>query len=355
MTDLRREPLEADLEAIRAQPVPWDDLREQRVLARIEAHRHAATEPARRRWPLLVALASVVALLLGAGAAVALLGETPHSPDLARGAAWSLPEAAPTLTLRDGSTARLEPGADVDVLTQEDTEIRLAQTAGAVRYDVTKNPARAFVVDADGVSVRVLGTAFTVTLLERHVAVQVHHGRVEVQRGDRVSVLGIGESIQVERGALPKPEAVIVVDDDDDDVPNPPSVRTKPKVAAVASVDALQARADEARAHGRLADAATALRQLIRHHRKDARAYSAWFQLGKVERARGKHGSAAAAFEACAKRSASGALSEDARAEAAASWKAAGNHTRAHAAAQAYLERHPQGTHAARMQRIVAW
>ncbi|MEM6296992.1 MAG: FecR family protein [Myxococcota bacterium] len=341
--------LDRDLERLRSQPIPWDDLREQRVLARIEAAKKAPA-PRRQRlpWPLL---AAVVALLLGAGLAFVTLGPTAETVEVARSASWSTPEHAPTLTLRDGSTARLEAGADVDVLTQVDTQIRIAQTAGAVRYDVTKNPARSFIVDADGVSVRVLGTAFTVSMLAQHVAVHVHHGRVEVRRGDRVSVLGLGESIQVERGAAPEPEPepVIVVEED---APQRPAGRSKPKVA---SVDALQARADEARAHGQLSDAATALRQLVRHHRKDARAYSAWFQLGKVERSRGKHAAAAAAFEACAKRSPSGALSEDARAEAAASWKAADNRARAHAAAQAYLRRHPDGTHAARMQRIVAW
>ncbi len=54
---------------------------------------------------------------------------------------------------------------------------------------MAKNKARPFIVEADGTSVRAVGTSFTVTLLpEQPVQVMVREGVVEVKRPDRVAV-----------------------------------------------------------------------------------------------------------------------------------------------------------------------
>jgi transmembrane sensor len=73
------------------------------------------------------------------------------------------------------------------------------------------------------------------------------------------------------------------------------------------------------------------------------------FTLGRVERARGKHGAAAEAFARCHRAAPHGALAEDALAEEAVSWKSAGDPARARTTAQRYLKQHPGGAHVARM------
>ncbi len=346
-----------DLRHLSERPIPWDELREHRVLGRVEA---VLADPERRlptaRRPMRIGLALAAVVLAFVAVTATAWSMWPPSETSARAevASWQMPPpsaAEPSLTLLDGSTALMHAGARVDLEAQSATEVRLVQSTGSVRYDVTPNPQRQFVVRAGGVQVRVLGTAFTVSLKSDEVTVQVHRGRVEVRRGDRRTELGLGETLQVERA--PIEDELIIIDDEGPDPSAPPTAareeRRKPPVAA----SVLLARADQARVEGRLADAAGALSQLVRTHRRDTRAYSAWFQLGKVERARGRHAAAAAAFESCARHFAKGALSEDARAEAAASWLAAGKRGRAEAAAEAYLKRHRSGSHVARMERIL--
>jgi TolA-binding protein len=236
------------------------------------------------------------------------------------------------------------------------------QRAGIVRYEVTPNPGRKFVVDADGVEVRVIGTIFTVALGDDDVRVSVERGKVEVAGKDRVAQLGAGDELKFGRPADPPadPPAMdepIVLDDDvvielEGERDNKPHTRGK-KPSSVPTAGELQERADAARVRGQLAEAAAALSELVRRYPKDPLAYSSYFQLGKVERTRGRHAAAAAAFTACHQRAPSGSLAEDARAEAAVSWQSAGQSDRAAAAAQAYLDRYASGAHRQRMHRIL--
>jgi TolA-binding protein len=91
----------------------------------------------------------------------------------------------------------------------------------------------------------------------------------------------------------------------------------------------------------------------VSRYPRDPRAYSASFQLGKVQRGRGLHAAAAQAFASCVRRAPKGALAEDARAEAAASFSAAGQDDKARKAAEAYLAQYPAGTHAERMRQLL--
>ncbi|MCA9650014.1 MAG: FecR domain-containing protein [Myxococcales bacterium] len=336
-------------------PVPWDDLRQQRVLARIEAALPIRARARRRRR-----IAAAVAGTVAAAAAVLLVlapASSPREEPLVMPAAGSSPDAVavaptpsipfvtwPELRLPDDSRAQLRHGARVDVEIESDALVRLSQHDGEVRYEVTPDRTRSFVVDAAGIEVRVVGTIFTVTVDEEasRVGVQVERGLVEVDNGARVAELGPGDSL----GLDIEDELVLV---DPDPLPSRPAARpTAP------SIETLLADADAARARGDLSRAASALGELVRRHPKDPRAYSAHFQLGKVERARGRHAAAAAAFVRCWKHSPRGALAEDARAESAVSWKAAGRADRARTAAEEYLRHHPSGTHRARMQALLA-
>lgn len=381
---------------------PWDELRERRVLGRIElalAARQSArpsstsrgTPAVRKLWVaagLALTLAAAVLLFVAsptlfnsdpatstadlvaaAGEDTAAAGNTlpvipdahdppagePNSYATAYATAYATGYAAadvPRLSLPDGSLAELYEGAVVDIELQSDDLVRLVQSKGRVRYTVTPNPSRRFVVDAVGVEVRVLGTIFVVTVEAQTVRVAVERGKVQVDGGEHVATLVAGEEIRVEQQDTPQ------------------SITTAPKLkrspagkqraskpaprVSIASAAELLRQADNARATSDLVAAATALGALVRNYPKDSRVYSGYFQLGKVERARKHHAAAASAFSACYKRAPAGALSEDARAEAAASWLAAQRPDRALKVANAYLERHPAGAHADRMRRIVA-
>jgi transmembrane sensor len=346
--------------------VPWDDLRERRVLGKVEA-KLAERRAMRRRRPWLVAAGLGGGLFVAAAAVLAVLALRPAGEEPAIAVA-ELPVPSPqvltadesALTLPDGSRAQMLGGARVDVAVQSAELVQLVQRSGVVRYEVTPNPDRRFVVDADGVEVRVIGTVFTVSLGEDDVRVAVERGRVEVAGTDRVSELGAGDELKLDR-AVPVDEPIVLDDDVVIEI-EPEGGQSKPREKPAGrappqhetpSAKELLDRADAARMRGRLGEAAEALSELVRRYPRDPLAYSSSFQLGKVQRSRGQHAAAAAAFTACHRRAPSGALAEDARAEAAVSWLAAGKKDRAAAAAQAYLDRYASGAHRARMQRIL--
>lgn len=124
-------------------------------------------------WPALTALAA--ALVLG----IFLLRPDPIPSE--PGASGALIHPGPQrLTLEDGSLVELNAGAKVDV--QYTAERRLVRlVSGEAHFVVAKNPARPFVVAADPLSVRAVGTAFAVTLGGDAVAVRVTEGLVQVE------------------------------------------------------------------------------------------------------------------------------------------------------------------------------
>lgn len=319
----------------------WNDLREQRVLQRIQTGLTAAPAPSRARW----AFAAVAAVLLAVVGWAVLRGRSAAPrPEVASAAAASSSQAEAQVALDDGSVVRLVADARVTVHEQTETVVRLTQTKGLARYEVAHRPTRAFVVAVADAEVEVHGTVFTVELLTKTVRVRVVEGQVTVRGDGRAVKLAAGESLEVTALRAPaassEPSTSTIAA-----LPTPPpapvaSVSAKPK----SSVDALLSGVDAARAEGRLDDAAELLRTLIAQHPGDPRVASAHFTLGRVERGRGRHAAAAAAFAKV-----TGPLAEDALAEEATSWKAAGDPARARAAAKRYLTLHPKGLHAQRM------
>jgi transmembrane sensor len=116
--------------------------------------------------------------------AVALMG----------GAAWRLvaPKTYSTqigetrvVPLEDGSIVTLNTNSEVALnFTKERRDLKLIK--GEALFDVAKDHQRPFIVDADGTSVRAVGTSFTVQLLPNQpVQVLVREGVVEVKRPDQ--------------------------------------------------------------------------------------------------------------------------------------------------------------------------
>jgi hypothetical protein len=334
--------IEDAVAAMRRDAAPWDDLVERRVLNDIHAA-HARGSVRRRRLRSIAPIAAALVLMASAAAVMWTPREEPLSVaamfDVPRVAIETPAEAAQgsVLSLSDGSRVVLDDGSHVDTETQTAGLVRLAHREGRVRYDVTPDPSRAFVVDAGVYQIRVVGTAFTVEMTTDHVRVEVERGAVEIVHADagRTIPLVAGESIELPREVSAPPDEPM------------PAASTAP--TATPTVRRLLERADTARRSGRPRDAAQALRTLVGAHPKDPRTPSAWFMLGRVERQLGQHARAALAFRSAHRLRSSGALAEDARAEEALSWHDAGSTDRARAAARDYLARYPKGTHAMRL------
>ena len=87
--------------------------------------------------------------------------------------------------LADGSVLELN-GDTAAAVSFTATERRVRLTRGEAHFTVAKNPARPFWVEAGGVAVRAVGTAFNVRLGARDVEVLVTEGKVSVSEVERV-------------------------------------------------------------------------------------------------------------------------------------------------------------------------
>lgn len=152
--------------------------------------RHATAARRRRTW---------IPRAITAGAALACLALfawlPPRTPDqgplqVAATDTGGMRE----LALPDGSTVRMNTNTRLQVMFTA-AERRVQLDRGEAMFTVAKNPDRPFVVRADGVDVRAVGTAFNVRLHAAAVEVTVSEGRVRVDdaaNGD--SLLALAET-----------------------------------------------------------------------------------------------------------------------------------------------------------------
>lgn len=114
--------------------------------------------------------------------------------------------------LEDGSTIDLNRGAEVEVLFSA-AERRVRLVRGQAHFTVSENPLRPFIVAAERVEIRAVGTAFDVKLEAKSVEVLVTEGRVQVRPPEMPSTMRefplvvAGEHAVVsltEAGAAPK-------------------------------------------------------------------------------------------------------------------------------------------------------
>lgn len=168
----------------------------------------------RRRRRRVTSGAAVMGLLLAGIALWTLPGQRPGGASHAVSATARvlLPERE---TLPDGTIVEFRQGAEIVTDFGRSTR-RVALIRGDVHFQVAKDPARPFVVDADGVEVRAVGTAFSVQLGAEAVEVIVTAGRVAVEKlaavageaaspgrseRDTKALLGAGEHATIELGS----------------------------------------------------------------------------------------------------------------------------------------------------------
>lgn len=148
------------------------------VLKTIEALEARSVRQRQRRHTAMVGTA------LAAAAAIAFVFFTPHaSPDfrLGKSRARTVMLRPDRQLLPDGSAVELNAGAEIAVdFSPGRRSVRLVR--GEALFFVAKDPARPFVVNAGGVDVRAVGTAFTVRYDSSKVNVLVTEGHVAVER-----------------------------------------------------------------------------------------------------------------------------------------------------------------------------
>jgi len=373
--------LDQTIRTVQDQPVPWDDLRERRVLAEFRRRRETADDPAVRTAParsgrttvllasgMMTTAAAVILAVLGASGSFSGPSDltdtvVSSAPDIPLAPAPSVAEVSPEdsrvepvfasrMELSDGSVVSLAAGAAVSVERQEKDIIRLAQAEGLAHYDVVPGLVRRFEIVAAGVEVEVVGTAFDIELSATQFEVRVDRGKVEVTAGDRVAELGAGDQLQVQ---LPLAALDLASESDEAEASGTTQAAPRePRPAQIPTMSVMLEHVDAARASGDQAQAAKLLRELLAAHPKDPRAASAWFTLGRVEKSRGRLVQAARGFERAHDKAPRGPLAEDALAESAKAWQRAGDTTQAARVAARYLNRYAQGTHRARMANIAS-
>jgi TolA-binding protein len=318
------------------------------ISARLEQRKPA------RRWVWMTAGAMAVA---AAGAFAFVASERGPSPW--EGAAFETEHAPLTVALADGSSMRLDSSSRVEVSGSEEQGVHLALKRGRIECKVTHRRAPSFIVTADGVEVRVVGTRFSVESRrdaeERRVEVRVDEGAVEVRSPGRP-----GEVERVEAGrtwsqvirtdpvagarAEPAPaQAVPEAQPSSAPVPNVPEAKPEAKPAGARE---LLEEANEYRREGRLAEAARSYESLLARHPNDGRAGLAAFELGRLRMDRlGDLPGAIQALERAMTLAPGSGFREDAMARLVTAYGRSGNNARCTRARDAYLKRYPEGVH----------
>ena len=86
------------------------------------------------------------------------------------------------IVLEDGSTVVLNPEASLTYPVHFGASNREVSLTGDAFFEVTKNPAKPFLVYSNNITTKVLGTSFTISsnAASRNIKVAVHTGRVQV-------------------------------------------------------------------------------------------------------------------------------------------------------------------------------
>ncbi|MBA4136970.1 MAG: hypothetical protein C0518_06610 [Opitutus sp.] len=162
----------------------WGQLDAPRVRGVAASAEAKLRERARQRTVRRTALSSTVAAL--ALAAIVWWPSPPLATVQPAGTLAAAPapvvKATPRMqTLEDGTVVALQADAEIAVrFTAATRHVQLVR--GEAHFEVVRNRARPFIVDAGGVEVRAVGTAFAVRLDPAEVEVLVTEGRVAVGR-----------------------------------------------------------------------------------------------------------------------------------------------------------------------------
>lgn len=147
----------------------------------------------RRQFSWLRA-AAVLFIIAGAWSAYSILSGTAYDT-------ISSGQMVRTGTLPDGSKVTLNKNAVLSFKNNfkgKTRSVRLEQ--GEVFFDVRPDRTKPFIIEADQVDIRVLGTSFNVKKSDNITVVIVESGKVRVSMGDQLVELTRGEKVTVKKG-----------------------------------------------------------------------------------------------------------------------------------------------------------
>jgi len=311
-------------------------------------------------------------LALAAVALFVVLRPTAHrAPDrsIEVGGAVESAEAEVALALPDGIQVDLDRRSRVRLLTVTPEEIRVALGKGSARFDVEPRHPRRFVVDADDVEVKVIGTRFRVTRIEAsgddgtRIEVAVERGIVEVrdrQRDAETHRLRAGERFSMPAVSTREPPAMAPTPDEPARETAPVRARAprteaaRPsKPAAQTSARDLLEQAQVAWRAGRMAEAAASYEQVLAQHATDPRAALAALELGRIQMDHLANPAAAAvSLERALKLGPRAAFREDALARLARAYARLGRTADCRRARDAYTREYASGIHAATVSKL---
>lgn len=327
--------------------------------ARVEESWQKIAERTRKPASRARVIAPAAALAAAAALVIAFVATRDDAPDDRR-SAWvgtSLRTGAEPMDveLADGSEIDAAPNSRLELLEGTERTVRVALRRGSATFEVTRNPSREFFVEADDVTVRVVGTRFAVRRAmadgAETIEVDVTRGRVEVRAAGETRVLGAGEtwrrrrteSVAVTRAEAPVEDAVQDAPESTERRASRRARRT-PREDRGAGVIALF---DEARAARRAGDprqAAELYAQLVREHHADPRAPLAALELGRIRQdALGDHRGAIEALDTALALSPSGPFREDALARLVRAHDELGARAACQRARERYLAAYPEG------------
>ncbi len=363
------------VETLLSRPLPWDELREHRVLTDVldTLENEKTGKRPGRKARLVLGIAASLTIVVSAALFASSLFKWNDSPGRAH-------EHYSRVALRDAGYAFLAPSAELMIDDGNHQEVKISQTIGKVRYEIERQRTREVVVRADHVEVRVLGTVFTVDLEDRLITVDVERGSVRVNSDARSLELKSGETFTTGRRSKKQvhahsnaPSSPELPPARIDDESNKDSASTRPLAPENDSRSALKPSAsvpevprkrlpddleedlklaDDARRKGDLRLAADILHNAVKKHTSSPILPAALFTLGNIELSTGNPRAAARAYEECRRSAPRGPLAEDALANAADSWEKAGDNFRAKKTARLYLDRYTEGMHASRMRNL---
>lgn len=108
-------------------------------------------------------------------------------------------------TLEDGTVVTANANTAMEIVFYRHQRL-VKFSRGEAIFEVTKDPARPFVVETPQAKVTVLGTRFAVNQLSKKVRISVDHGRVQVAHADgseQTLILRNGEVAEIEQAAAP--------------------------------------------------------------------------------------------------------------------------------------------------------
>jgi len=366
--------LAQDMSMLRDELEPnWDDERAARLyqgVGRLRRRRAVQRAAIGSASLAAVALLAVKLALPGAVPAPDQMAKAPSAPVQPSaapvGSTAAPAEAVHTLRLADGSVASLiGEHSELSILENTAARVDLKLLAGRAQFDVVKNRARDFVVEAGEYHVTVVGTVFAVEHFERRVEVSVVEGtvRVEGPAGTRVLTTGeeasfdaSGETAKLEQPAPAEgePKALRKKARPGDR----PSWRSLSKngdydaayalISQGTEVDndpsALMDAADAARLSGHPAGAVKYLERVLGEHRNSPVAPLAAFTLGRVFLDHlGQPHRAADSFALARRLAPAGSLAQDALAREVESLSKGGDEREANVKAKEYLRDYPKG------------